>query len=158
VKWSGRALGLIETRGLIGAIEAGDAGTKAAPVELGQAEYAKGALVTVCFHGDVAAVKAAVDAGAAAADRVGQLVSVHVIARPHEDLDLFAGDGGDPVGVEPMLSEQKAAADPDMLLSMKVVDLRRAARKVVDFPLRGRILAKASRDEILDGFRSLGLL
>jgi len=158
VTWSGRALGLIETRGLIGAIEAGDAGVKAAPVELGQPEYVRGALVSVCFHGDVAAVKAAVDAGAAAAERVGELVSVHVIARPHEDLDLFAGDGGDPVGVEPVLTEQSVFTNPEVLLSMKVVDLRRAARKLVDFPLRGRILAKANRDDILAGFRSLGLL
>jgi microcompartment protein CcmL/EutN len=149
---------LIETRGLIGAIEAGDAGVKAAPVELAAAEYAKAALVTVCFRGDVAAVKAAVDAGAAAADRVGELVSVHVIARPHEDLDLFAGDGGDPVGVEPAAETQPTSVDQSSLLSMKVVELRRAARNVDNFPLRGRILAKANRDEILDGFRSLGLL
>jgi microcompartment protein CcmL/EutN len=158
VKWSGRALGLIETRGLIGAIEAGDAGVKAAPVDLAPAEYAEAALVTVCFQGDVAAVKAAVDAGAAAAARVGELVSVHVIARPHEDLDLFAGDGGAPVGVQPVAPTESVAEDPGRLMSMKVVDLRRAARTVENFPLRGRMLARASRDEILDGFRSLGLL
>jgi microcompartment protein CcmL/EutN len=158
VKWAGRALGLIETRGLIGAIEAGDAGVKAAPVELGPAEYARAAMVTVCFHGDVAAVKAAVDAGAAAAERVGELVSVHVIARPHEDLDLFAGDGGDPLGVEPAPPDETPAADSTNLLTMKVVDLRKAARRVEGFPLRGRTLAKANRDQILRGFRSLGLL
>lgn len=158
MKWSGRALGLIETRGLIGAIEAGDAGVKAAPVELGPAEYARAALVTVCFHGDVAAVKAAVDAGAAAAERVGELVSVHVIARPHEDLDLFAGDGGAPVGVQPTAPTDSVTDDTSRLMSMKVVELRRAARKVKDFPIQGRSLARASRDEILDGFRSLGLL
>jgi len=149
---------LIETRGLIGAIEAGDAGVKAAPVDLAPAEYAEAALVTVCFQGDVAAVKAAVDAGAAAAERVGELVSVHVIARPHEDLDLFAGDGGDPVGVEPAAPAPPLSTEPSNLLEMKVVDLRRAARAVDDFPLRGRVLARANRDEILDGFRSLGLL
>ncbi len=157
--WSGRALGLIETRGLIGAIEAGDAGVKSAPVELAEAEYADAALVTVCFRGDVAAVKAAVDAGAAAADRVGELVSAHVIPRPHEELDCLASrgktNGKAKSGPPP---EDPAAAETDELLSLKVVDLRRAARNVKNFPIQGRMLARANRDEILDGFRSLGLL
>ena len=155
--WCGRALGLIETRGLIGAIEAGDAGVKSAPVELAEVEYAHGALVTICFQGDVAAVKAAVDAGAAAADRVGELVSVHVIPRPHEDLDRIAGDGRASVGGKPATDVVPVAANSGVM-SMKVVELRRAARTVEDFPLRGRMLARASRDEILDGFRNLGLL
>lgn len=153
--WSGQALGLIETRGLVGAIEAGDAGIKAAPVEFADQEFAGSALVTVCFLGDVAAVKAAVDAGAAAADRVGELVSVHVIPRPHEDLDILAsGQKGDAP------SPRSLASTPNQtdLLSMKVVELRGAARKVPDFPLQGRLLARANRDEILDGFRKLGLL
>ncbi len=68
---------------------------------LGPAEFAEIAFVTVCFQGNVAAVEAAVDRGAAAAERVGELVSVHVIARLHEDLDLFAGDGGAPVEAQP---------------------------------------------------------
>ena len=156
--WSGRALGLIETRGLIGAIEAGDAGVKSAPVELGEAEYAQGALVTVCFQGDVAAVKAAVDAAAAAADRVGELVSAHVIPRPHEDLDVLAGLGIAQTGCKPVPTPEPAAPDTGNLMSMKVVELRRAARSVENFPLQGRMLARASRDEILDGFRTLGLL
>ena len=156
--WSGRALGLIETRGLIGAIEAGDAGVKSAPVELAGFEFAQGALVTVCFQGDVAAVKAAVDAGAAAADRVGELVSVHVIPRPHEDLDRIAGDGGAPVRGKSAADSVPVAANSGDLMSMKVVELRRSARNVENFPLRGRMLARANRDEILDRFRNLGLL
>ena len=156
--WSGRALGLIETRGLIGAIEAGDAGVKSAPVELVKVEYAQAALVTVCFQGDVAAVKAAVDAGAAAAERVGELVSAHVIPRPHEDLDRIAGDGAAPVGGKAVAGSVSVAADSGNLMLMKVVELRRAARNVENFPLRGRMLARASRDEILDGFRKLSLL
>jgi len=76
------ALGLIETKGLVGAIEAADAMTKTANVQLIGKEYAKGGLVTIKIMGETAAVKAAVDAGAAAAARVGQLVSVHVIPRP----------------------------------------------------------------------------
>ena len=81
------ALGLIETKGLIGAIEAADAATKAANVKLIAKEYATGALVLVKFEGEVAAVKAAVDAGSAAAQRVGQLVSAHVIPRPDDQID-----------------------------------------------------------------------
>lgn len=157
--WSGRALGLIETRGLISAIEAGDAGVKAAPVELTDAEYSQGGLVTVCFRGDVAAVKAAVDAGAAAAERVGELVSAHVIPRPHQDLDLIAASGTPTMRGEPTRAAGAGVhVDSLDLLSMKVVELRRAARNVRGFPLGGRMLARANRDEILDGFRKSGLL
>lgn len=81
------ALGLIETKGLIGAIEAADAMVKAANVKLVSKEKITAALVTVKIVGEVAAVKAAVDAGAAAAQRVGQLVSVHVIPRPDDQLE-----------------------------------------------------------------------
>src|SRR6195256_5977881 len=77
------ALGLIETRGLIGSIEAADAMVKAANVTLIGKEYIGAGYVTVMVRGDVGAVKAATDAGAAAARRVGELVSVHVIPRPH---------------------------------------------------------------------------
>ncbi len=81
------ALGMVETRGLIGSIEAADAMVKAANVVLIGSEYIGGGYVTVMVRGDVGAVKAATDAGAAAAKRVGELVSVHVIPRPHGDLD-----------------------------------------------------------------------
>ncbi len=79
------ALGLIETRGLVGAIEATDSMVKAANVKLLGKENIGSGLVTVMIAGDVGAVKAAVDAGAAAAKRVGELISVHVIPRPHEE-------------------------------------------------------------------------
>ncbi|MBU1100980.1 MAG: BMC domain-containing protein [Bacteroidetes bacterium] len=81
------ALGLIETKGLIGAIEAADAMLKAANVKLVSKEKSTATLVTVKIVGDVAAVKSAVDAGAAAASRVGQLVSTHVIPRPSEEIE-----------------------------------------------------------------------
>lgn len=81
------ALGMIETRGLIGSIEAADAMVKTANVELVGKEYIGAGYVTVFVRGDVGAVKAAVDAGAAAARRVGELVSVHVIPRPHEEVE-----------------------------------------------------------------------
>ena len=77
MSWVEQALGLVETKGLVGAIEAADAGVKAANVVLLGSERADAGLVTVMFGGDVAAVKAACDAGAAAAERVGQLIGVH---------------------------------------------------------------------------------
>ena len=83
------AIGLIETRGLVGSIEAADSMLKAANVSLLGHERVGGGLVTVIVTGDVGAVKAAVDAGAAAAKRVGELLSVHVIPRPHQELDMI---------------------------------------------------------------------
>jgi ethanolamine utilization protein EutM len=81
------ALGLVETKGLIGSIEAADAMVKAANVVLIGKEYIGAGYVTVMVRGDVGAVKAATDAGAAAARRVGELVSVHVIPRPHGEVE-----------------------------------------------------------------------
>lgn len=83
----GEALGLIETRGLVAMIEAADAMVKAANVTLVGMEKVGAGLVTVMVRGDVGAVKAATDAGAAAAKRVGEVVSVHVIPRPHTDTE-----------------------------------------------------------------------
>lgn len=82
-----QALGMIETKGLVGAIEAADAMVKAADVTLIGKEHIGGGLVTVMVRGDVAAVKAATDAGAAAAGKVGNLVSVHVIPRPYGEVE-----------------------------------------------------------------------
>jgi ethanolamine utilization protein EutM len=83
------ALGMVETKGLVGAIEAADAMVKAANVTLIGSEYVGGGFVTVMVRGDVGAVKAATDAGAAAAKRVGELASVHVIPRPHTDVEMI---------------------------------------------------------------------
>ena len=92
------SLGMIETKGLIGAIEAADAMVKSANVQLVGKEQVGGGLVTVMVRGDVGAVKAATDAGAAAAEKVGELISVHVIARPHAEVDAILphgkGEGG----------------------------------------------------------------
>ena len=87
------ALGLIETRGLVGAIEAADAMVKASKVRFLGRQKVKGGLVAVMVAGDVGAVKAAVDAGAAACQRVGKLVSSHVIPRPHDDIDSMIPGG-----------------------------------------------------------------
>jgi len=86
------ALGMVETKGLVGSIEAADAMVKAANVSLIGSEYVGGGFVTVMVRGDVGAVKAATDAGAAAAKRVGELVSVHVIPRPHNEVEMILPD------------------------------------------------------------------
>ena len=81
------ALGMVETKGFIGSVEAADAMVKAANVALVGTEYIGAGFVTVMVRGDVGAVKASTDAGAAAARRVGELVSVHVIPRPHAEVE-----------------------------------------------------------------------
>ena len=81
-----QAIGMIETKGLIGSVEACDAALKAANVKFVRQDKVGSGYVAITFEGDVAAVKAAVDAGADAARRVGEVLSVHVIARPHDDV------------------------------------------------------------------------
>jgi microcompartment protein CcmL/EutN len=83
------ALGMVETKGLVASVEAADAMVKAANVSLIGKVHVGGGLVTVMVRGDVGAVKAATDAGAAAAAKVGELVSVHVIPRPHTDVEFI---------------------------------------------------------------------
>ncbi len=86
---SANALGMVETKGFVGAVEAADAMVKAANVTLIGREQVGGGFVTVLVRGDVAAVKAATDAGSAAAARVGELKSVHVIPRPHSEVEII---------------------------------------------------------------------
>ena len=94
------ALGMVETKGLVGAIEAADAMVKAANVTLIGKEKIGSGLVTVMVRGDVGAVKASVEAGAAAAKRVGELFSVHVIPHPHEDVEsILPGAGEKPAKI-----------------------------------------------------------
>ncbi len=89
------ALGMVETKGLVGSIEAADAMVKAANVLLVGKEYIGAGYVTVFVRGDVGAVKAATDAGAAAARRVGELLAVHVIPRPHGEVEKILPQAGD---------------------------------------------------------------
>ena len=89
----GEALGMVETRGLVGMVEAADAMVKTANVILIGSEYIGAGFVTVLVRGDVGAVKAATDAGAAAARRVGELISVHVIPRPHAEVEHILPKG-----------------------------------------------------------------
>ena len=94
------ALGMVETRGLVAAIEAADAMVKAANVQLVGKEQVGGGLVTVMVRGDVGAVKAAPAAGASAAEKVGELISVHVIPRPHTEVDVILPKGRESVQTE----------------------------------------------------------
>ena len=94
------ALGMVETKGLVGAIEAADAMVKAANVLLVGKEQVGGGLVTVMVRGDVGAVKAATDAGASAAEKVGELISVHVIPRPQSEVAAILPKGRELPGEE----------------------------------------------------------
>lgn len=91
-----QALGMIETKGLVASIEAADAMVKAANVTLVGKEQVGGGLVAVIVRGDVGAVKAATDAGAAAAQRIGELIAVHVIPRPHSEVEAILPDFSKP--------------------------------------------------------------
>jgi ethanolamine utilization protein EutM len=99
------ALGMIETRGFVGMVEAADAMVKAAKVELVGYEKIGGGYVTAIVRGDVAAVKAATEAGARQAERVGELISVHVIPRPHPNIDMAL-----PLGRRDQVTEKLAKA------------------------------------------------
>jgi ethanolamine utilization protein EutM len=200
------ALGLIETKGLIGAIEAADAMVKTANVKLVSKEKITAALVTVKVIGEVAAVKAAVDAGAEAAQRVGQLVSAHVIPRPddqlediiysetlessapvkvkkekvvkkkveevieepqaeHEEKSLFTGveekqstaKAHKGVGV----NRQKSAFQSNVIPSeeeldqLNVHELRNLARDFENFPIKGRQISRALKDELRELFNKI---
>ena len=146
VDYAGPALGMVETRGLIAAIEAADAMAKAAEVSLIAIEKVTAALVTVHIKGEVAAVRSAVDAGVAAAGRVGEVVSSHVIARPASEVsDLINKESG-----------SHAPASSQTLEDMTVNELRSRARQVSDFPIQGRDIAKANKAELLRYFQDLG--
>lgn len=151
----GPALGLVETRGLIGAIEAADAMAKTALVKIVSLEQITAALVTVHVLGDVASVSAAVDAGAAAAERVGQLVAKHVIPRPANEM-IRAFLEKDSTGVS-STSTSKRADSTSALTDMTVRELRARAREIKDFPIKGRSIASASKEQLLSGFRELGM-
>jgi len=156
------ALGLIETRGLIASLEAADAALKAADVKLISKDRVDGALVTIKLTGDVAAVQAAVEAGAAAAQRIGVLVATHVIARPDESIhDSLAfvtidskkknkktdeADAGSSGG---NASEPEVTTDVTLLKQRTVEELRRMARKVEGFPIQGREISRANKEELI---------
>ena len=211
-----RALGMVETRGLVASIEAADAMVKAARVKLLSKEKVQGGLVTILVVGETAAVKSAVDAGAAAAQRVGELISTHIIPRPDDQIDdIVRGtqefeeerkpvakitlekepeqrtrtrkikeseiekDETKPIPktsssttikrlkqealeevpsleeVSPPRSSAKPGFTMQELEVMNVHQLRRFARDVKEFPIKGREISRANRGELLDLFKAL---
>ena len=165
------ALGMIETIGLVSALEAADAGLKAAQVRLLGRDYVRGGLVMVRFSGDVAAVQAAVDAGAAAARRVGAVFSTHVIPRAMpEVVRMLVSDpspgqsGGSGGGSASSCGEdgrrEAALAAPedqapgmDVLSGWKVLALRQYARRLPGFPLRPSEIRYANKALLLESMK-----
>jgi len=161
------ALGMIETRGLVGAIEAADVMVKTANVTLIGKEIVRDGLVTVLVIGEVAAVKAAVDAGAAAAARVGTLLSQHVIPRPIDDIkellpnrparkraeqSLQSGEtpGEQPLETELDFSAPGQPADQSSTLDgMTVRELRTLARHTAGLSIRGREISRANKEKLI---------
>jgi ethanolamine utilization protein EutM len=138
------ALGMLETRGLVAAIEAADAMLKAAEVRLVAKEETVPAMITIHVVGEVAAVKSAVEAGRAAAERVGQVLSAHVIARP--DPSLY--------GAIIFPKERRGSSSGDResahdLESMTVRELRNLARDIEGLPIQGREIARARKDDLV---------
>ena len=148
---SGNALGLVETQGLIAGIEACDAMLKAANVRLVGIEQTVPALITVKVVGETAAVRSAVDAGRAAAERVGKIVATHVIPRPADDIYEVFVERSTPRPSAPPIPGTAAAPSPssDDLEDRTVKELREMARAIEDFPLRGREISRATKDELV---------
>lgn len=140
------ALGLVETKGLVAAIEAADAMMKAARVTLLGMEQADAGLCTIQVCGDTAAVQAAVDAGAAAAARIGAVVATHVIPRPSPEVRAMQMRGDAPA------TPRRTGATPAGIEDMTVRELRALAREFDDLPIKGREIARANRQQLLDAF------
>ncbi len=164
-----KALGMVETRGLVAAIEAADAMVKAAEVQIVALEQTVAALITVHVVGETAAVQAAVDAGAAAAERVGELLSAHVIPRP-------AGETYEIVDADPKRTPTRTVDAPqpasgraatrasggtgswsrEELESMTVRDLRTLARQTPGLSIQGREIARANKAQLVEAFLARG--
>ena len=144
------ALGIVETRGLVAAIEAADAMLKAARVRLVRVEKTVPALMSVQVLGETAAVRSAVDAGKLAAEKVGIVVSVHVIPRPADDTKRMQRLDESTPDVRRVQSTRKTAPD---LEARTVRELRALARKTPGLSIQGRAIARASKAELLAAFR-----
>jgi len=140
-----RALGMIETKGLVGAIEAADAMVKAAKVRLLPKQLTTGALVLIQVVGEVGAVRSAVDAGARAAEKVGQLISTHIIPRPHDEVeDLIVYTDSSTSLRTPKQLDSVVSLD-----KLTVKELRALARATEKFPLKGREISVAGKEQLL---------
>jgi ethanolamine utilization protein EutM len=137
------ALGFVETQGLVAALEAADAMLKSARVSLMGIERTDAAMMTVQVSGETAAVQAAVDAGTAAAKRIGHVVSSHVIARPTQDVwDMQQAEAA------PSRSSSNLAVE-----NMTVHELRTLARTLENLPIQGREIARANKQQLIDAIR-----
>lgn len=145
-----RALGLIETRGLVAAVEAADAMVKAAKVTLLPKERTLGGLILIKVVGEVGAVRSAVNAGTSAAQKVGELVSSHIIPRPHDEVEdrlIYESAAGTSFPAD--LEYQHPLPQISDLHLLSVRELRALARRTRDFPLSGRDISRAGRDLLL---------
>lgn len=147
------AVGMVETRGLVGAITAADAAVKTADVHLVGTERVDAALITVTVTGDVAAVRAAIDAGATAAEQVGELVAQHVIPRLHDEVGAIF-DTSLQNQKEPSVTSDKTKNETPVytkqdLEAMTVVKLRRLARSYPGISIHGRAISTANRTTLV---------
>lgn len=160
------ALGLLETKGLVAAIEGADAMVKAANVRMAGKTIVGGGLVTIAVYGDVGAVKASVDAGLAAAKRVGTVVSHHVIPRPHDEIEkilhgYFNEDEGEKIAesyetleitkeiLEENVKKHGLNGALEMIKKTSVVKLRHLAREFSGLKITGRDISKANKEKLL---------
>ncbi len=143
----GSAIGLIETRGLVGVIEAADTAAKTADVRLLGFERIGGGFVSLSFRGDTASVTTAVEAAQTAAARVGEVVSAHVIPSPRIDVEALAPRAPDPrpEGEPPEL--------PQDLDAVPVSRLRRLARQTAGVGLKGRQVSRANKEQLIEALR-----
>lgn len=158
---SQQALGMVETKGLNASIEAADAMLKAANVVLIGKEHIGAGLVTVMVRGDVASVKVAIDAGACAAELVGELISVHVIPRPDSELEKILPQrpiiekDNDSDNREEDSSPQKALKKNDKQVNKKeletftVIELRKIARNIGKVAIKGREISRANKEQLI---------
>ena len=140
------AIGLIETRGLVGVIEAADAAVKSAPVELLGIKPIGGGLVSTHFRGEVAAVQVAVQAGVEAALKVSQVISHRVIPAPHLDVENLLLH-------QPQAAIPPAQQPPDELEDLPVARLRQLVRQLPDAQLKGRQVSRANKEALLRELR-----
>jgi ethanolamine utilization protein EutM len=139
------AMGFIETRGLIAALEAADAMLKTAQVSLVALERTDAAMMTVQITGETAAVQAAVEAGTHAARRIGEVLSSHVIARPSDDVRAMQS--------QPQKTVAKTAHKSSTYEEMTVRELRTLARTLDNLSIQGREIARANKNQLLDALR-----
>ena len=152
------SIGLIETRGLVGVIEAADTAVKAADVQLLGIEQTGGGFVSVRFQGDVAAVRAAVQVASAAASKVSELITAHVIPGPHREVPRMlarglespsAALGSTPLKVEPAAGDDLDELTAAQLACLPVARLRQLARRTPGIALQGRQISRANKEQLL---------